>query len=192
MTGRTHDLAVFTALSIVAATNSVPQMSLGTLLVALSANFIGGLAPDVDQPTADLWHRIPAGSIIGRLITPLLGSHRYISHSIIGVYIIGFLLRIFLDNLHKILLVDMTIVWWAFMIGYISHLFMDIFTTEGVPLLFPIPLRFGIPPFRFLRMKTGGMMEKTIVFPGLLLLAGYVYYLHYSKFLDILRHTIKY
>lgn len=192
MTGRTHDLAAFTALSIVAATNSVPQMSLGTLLVALSANFIGGLAPDVDQPTADLWHRIPAGSIIGRLITPLLGSHRYISHSIIGVYIIGFLLRIFLDNLHKILLVDMTIVWWAFMIGYISHLFMDIFTTEGVPLLFPIPLRFGIPPFRFLRMKTGGMMEKTIVFPGLLLLAGYVYYLHYSKFLDILRHTIKY
>ena len=54
--------------------------------------------------------------------------------------------------------------------GFVSHLIMDTFTKEGVPWLFPIPIRFGIPPFSFLRLKTGGMLEKTFVFPGLILL----------------------
>ena len=52
MTGRTHDLAAFTALTYVVATQPLPEMKLSTVLVALSANFIGGLGPDIDQPTA--------------------------------------------------------------------------------------------------------------------------------------------
>lgn len=52
MTGRTHDLAAFTALTIAIATTPIPHMSLATAIVAFSANMIGGLAPDIDQPTA--------------------------------------------------------------------------------------------------------------------------------------------
>ena len=84
MTGRTHDLAAFTALGIFAATHPLPHMSLGTLLFAVSANLVGGLAPDIDQSTATLWRRLPAGSIWGKLLSPLFGGHRFISHSIIG------------------------------------------------------------------------------------------------------------
>ncbi len=83
----------------------------------------------------------------------------------------------------KVLLVDMDIVWWAFMIGFLSHLVMDTLTKEGVPWLFPIPIHFGFPPLRFLRLTTGGFVEKSIVFPGLILLTAYVVFVYYGKYL---------
>jgi len=191
MTGRTHDLAAFTALAVVVTSSPLPQMTLATALVAFSANMIGGLAPDIDQPTATLWNRIRAGGIIGRIVKPFLGGHRYISHSLIGIFLFGFIARLILDAMSSFLIVDMDIVWWAFMIGFASHLIMDTFTTEGVPWMFPIPIRFGIPPLRFLRMKTGGIVEKSFVFPGLLLINAYLFYTHYQKILDFLRHYLK-
>lgn len=191
MTGRTHDLAAFTALTYVLVTYNIPHMSLATGLVAFSANMIGGLAPDIDQPTADLWHRIRAGSVIGRIVKPFLGGHRFISHSIIGIFLFGTVARIILDLLKSVLLVDMTIVWWAFMIGYLSHLVMDTFTHDGVAWLFPIPFKFGIPPFAFMRIKTGGVVEKSFVFPGLLLLNVYLIYTHYQILLTIIKHVVR-
>ncbi len=191
MTGRTHDLAAFAALSYVVATQDIPQMTLATGIVALSANLIGGLAPDVDQPTAALWNRLPVGNIIGRVVHPLLGGHRFISHSILGIILFGIVLKFFLQAISSVLIVDMNVVWWAFMIGYVSHLIMDTLTRDGVPWLFPIPVRFGIPPLKALRLKTGGMMEKTIIFPGLMILTGYMYYVNYGRFLDILKHYIQ-
>lgn len=189
MTGRTHDLAAFTALTYVVATMPTPDMSLGTIIVAFSANMIGGLAPDLDQPTAALWNRIPAGSVFGRILHPLFGGHRFISHSIIGIAIAGFIVKVFLTAASHTLIVDETAVWWAFMIGFISHLVMDTFTRDGVPWLFPIPIKFGIPPLRILRMKTKGFMENMVVFPGLLILNGYLYYTYYDKFLEIFKKT---
>lgn len=191
MTGRTHDLAAFTALSFIIATNPLPEMSLSTAITALSANFIGGLTPDIDQPTATLWRRIPAGGVWGRLFKPLFGGHRFISHSIVGIFLFGFGLQFLLDKVSGVFLVNMDIVWWAFMIGFISHLIMDTITRDGVPWLFPIPINFGIPPFRFLRIKTGGIVEKSFIFPGLILVNIYIYYNYYSRFLDILKHYIK-
>lgn len=166
-------------------------MTLSTAFVAFSANMIGGLAPDIDQPTAALWRRIRAGSIIGRIIHPLLGGHRYISHSIIGVFLFGYVLSIILSHLGKVLLVDMDVVWWAFMLGFISHLIMDIFTKEGIPILFPLPVNFGLPPVRFMRIKTAGVVEKSFVFPMLLFVNIYLIYTHYDKFLDYFKNYLK-
>lgn len=191
MTGRTHDLAAFTAVSYAIATQQVPQLSLGTALFALAANFIGGLAPDLDQPTADLWRRLPAGSVFSRMIAPILGGHRYISHSILGIVLFGFLLNWLLKMASTIILVDMHIVWWAFMLGFVSHLIVDSFTREGVPWLFPIPIKFGFPPFKALRVKTGGFLEKGIVFPSLLLINIYLVYTNYGIYLTFLRNYIK-
>lgn len=191
MTGRTHDLAAFAALTGFTALYSVPHMSLGTLIVAVSANLIGGLTPDIDQPTADLWHKLPAGTVIGKILYPLLGGHRFISHSVLGIVLFGFGSKLLLSAISSVLLVNMTVVWWAFMIGYISHLLMDTLTRDGVPWLFPVPIKFGLPPFRALRIKTGGMIEKSLIFPGLMVLTGYIFYSHYSKFFDILKHYIQ-
>lgn len=191
MTGRTHDLAGFTALSFVVAVAPPQDLTLSTALVALSANFIGALAPDIDQSTATLWRRFRGGGILGKLLAPLLGGHRMISHSILGVFLFGFLLTALLNLVGTVLLVDMDIVWWAFMVGFVSHLVTDMFTREGVPWLFPLPFNFGIPPLRALRFKTGGFIEKSIVFPGLILINIWIYYSFYDKFLMLLRTYIK-
>lgn len=191
MTGRTHDLAAFAALSYIVATQNIPQMTLATGIVAVSANLIGGLAPDIDQPTSSLWNRVPVGNIIGRAVHPLLGGHRFISHSIFGVVLFGVLAKLFLNLISGVLIVDMNIVWWAFMIGYVSHLVMDTLTRDGVPWFFPIPIRVGMPPLKALRLKTGGMIEKTVIFPGLLVLTGYIYYSNYGRFLEILKNYIQ-
>jgi inner membrane protein len=191
MTGRTHDLAAFTALSLVVISQPIPEMRLSTLVVAFTANFVGGLAPDLDQPTGNLWHRLPVGSYFGKLLSPLLGGHRFISHSIVGLALFGFGLHYLLNLASSVLLVNMNIVWWAFLIGYFSHLIMDTLTTEGVPWLFPIPWKIGFPPFKFLRIKTGGLIEKFVVFPALLIFNGYLLYTHYNQILSFLHHYIK-
>src|SRR5437868_11896646 len=133
MTGRTHDLAAFTALNLVIVSQPLPQISLATGIAALAANMIGGLTPDIDQPTADLWRRLPAGTVFGKLLSPILGGHRFISHSILGIILFGLLSSFLLDKISSVVLVNMHIVWWSFMIGFISHLIMDTFTKEGVP-----------------------------------------------------------
>jgi inner membrane protein len=190
MTGRTHDLAAFTALNLVIATQPIAPVSLPTVLVAFTANFIGGLAPDLDQPTAKLWGNMRGGSFISRLITPLLGGHRFISHSLLGVVLFGVISSYLLKLMNSFLLVDMRVVWWAFMIGFVSHLIMDTFTKEGVPWLFPLPFKLGMPPLRVLRVKTGGLIEKYLIFPGLLLFNGYLFYSHYSYYVAIIKHYI--
>lgn len=52
MTGRTHDLAAFTALGIVVLANPPGAITLSTAILAVFFNLVGGIAPDIDQPTA--------------------------------------------------------------------------------------------------------------------------------------------
>jgi len=191
MTGRTHDLAAFTALNFILVTQPLTKMTLATALVAFSMNMVGGLAPDLDQPTSGLYNRVRAGSFIGKIISPLFGGHRFISHSILGVVLIAFALEFILGVVGRVLIVDMEIVWWAFMIGFVSHLIMDMFTRDGVPLLFPIPIKFGFPPLRALRISTGGVIEKSFIFPALLIINGYLIYTNYQKILDFLKEYLK-
>lgn len=191
MTGRTHDLAAFTAINYIVATGPLMHMSLATAFVAFSANMIGGLTPDIDQPTGALWHKMTLGTIFGKFISPLFGGHRFISHSILGLIFFGVVSKLFLMLISSVLIVDMNIVWYAFMVGVLSHLVTDSFTHEGVPWFFPIPLHIGIPPIQALRFHTGGLIEKGIVFPGFLLVNMYIFYTYHTHIIDFLRHGIK-
>jgi inner membrane protein len=191
MTGRTHDMAAFTALLAVAVIYPPGQMSLATVLVALLANMIGGIAPDIDQPTAPFWRNLPVGGVVGRMLTRMMGGHRFITHSLAGVALLGFAAHWLLRFLQPIMgSVDPHIVWIAFMIGVISHLIMDMFTKEGVPWLLPLPIKFGLPPLRALRITTGKVVEMWLIFPGLALLAGLVVWVNYYELLDLVRHHI--
>lgn len=190
MTGRTHDLAAFTALSLVIFSQPLHHISLGTLMIALGANLVGGLTPDIDQPTAKLWHDIPTGTLWGKIISPLFGGHRFISHSLVGMVLFGYGFKYLLFLSRNTLVIDQDIVWWSFMIGFFSHLIMDTITREGVPWLFPFPIKFGFPPLKSLRIKTGGFGEKLLVFPCLLLINVVIYYTHYHFILNLLRHYL--
>ena len=192
MTGRTHDLAAFTALGVVVLIHPLPQITLATGLVAVIANMIGGIAPDIDQPTAPFWRNLPVGKYVARVLYPLTGGHRFLSHSLLGVAIFGFgfyyLLQLLKPSFPAL---DMQIIWWAFMIGFVSHLVTDSFTREGVPWLLPIPVKFGLPPLKAWRIPTGGFLERFVLFPGLLLINSYLFYLYYDKILELLRHHLK-
>jgi inner membrane protein len=164
MLARTHDLAAVTGLAIVATIVTVPEMTLSTLLIAVLANQIGGIAPDIDQPTAPFWRNLPIGKIFGRFVDRLLGGHRFLSHSLLGVALFGFLAKVLLEFLHPLMpRVDNNVVWWAFIIGMLSHLMMDTITKEGVPWLLPIPFKFGIPPIKALRSTSVKCREKFVI-----------------------------
>ena len=191
MTARTHDLAAVTVLAVVALAYGSQTITLSTVLVGLLANQLGGIAPDIDQPTAPLWRNLPEGHFVGKAFGKLLGGHRFISHSLLGFALFAWLCDLLLHFLHPIMPhVDITLVWYAFMLGYLSHLVMDTFTKEGVPWLLPIPFKFGFPPLRAYRITTGKAGETLVVFPALIALNIWLYASHYNQIVSLLHQHL--
>jgi len=182
MTARTHDLAAITALGLTVLVWPVGSLTMSTALVAILANQIGGIAPDIDQPTAPFWRNLPVGKFFGKTIDKLLGGHRFLSHSTLGLVLFGFLANLLLHFLHPLMPhVDIQLVWYAFLIGMVSHLVMDTLTKEGVPWLLPIPFKFGLPPIKAFRITTGKHMELLVIFPLLLVLDIWLCATHYNS-----------
>ena len=191
MTSRTHDLAAITALGVVVLLHPVDEITLSTALVAILANQIGGIAPDVDQPTAPFWRNLPSGGFFGRFVDKLLGGHRFLSHSLLGLALFGFLANLLLHFIHSLMPhVDIGLVWYAFIIGMLSHLVMDTLTKEGVPWLLPIPIKFGFPPVKSLRITTGKHVEGWVVFPLLLLLDIWLCATHYNALVTFIHQHL--
>mgnify|MGYP001596281558 CR=1 FL=1 len=189
MTGRTHDLTAITALGIVVLAQPIRTVTLATAIVAVFANLVGGVTPDIDQPTAPLWRNLPAGKYFGRVFGLLNGGHRFLTHSLVGLALFGFAAHWFLVIISPIMAkVDIGLVWWAFMIGMASLLVMDTLTREGVPWLLPVPFKFGFPPIKSLRITTGKVVEKFAVFPILIIFNALLYFGNYDKIVSISRH----
>ena len=189
MTARTHDLAAISTLAIVFASVSISSITLSTVILAVLANLIGGIAPDIDQPTAPFWKNLPIGKYLGKVFDKLLGGHRFISHSIIGLALFGFLFHFLLVFLHPIMPhVNIGYVWWAFMIGMTSHLVMDTLTKEGVPWLLPIPYKFGFPPIKEWRITTGKWVETWVVFPLIIIIDLFLAF-HFNNHIIYLLHS---
>jgi inner membrane protein len=165
-------------------------MTLGTVTVAILANLIGGIAPDIDEPTAPFWRNLPIGGIFGRILHVVVGGHRFLLHSLLGMLGMGLLLDLLLLFLRPSWpTLNADVVWWSFMIGYASHLASDSLTKEGVPWLLPIPIKFGFPPFKAWRITTGKFMEAFVVFPGLVLVELWLVHQNYGYLLSLL-HTL--
>lgn len=192
MTARTHDVAAITALALVAVTQPAQTLALSTVLAALLANQIGGIVPDIDQPTAPFWRNLPVGRLFGKVFDTLIGGHRFISHSLIGLVLFGLLSNALLHFLQPILgHIDIQIVWWAFMIGVVSHLIMDTFTKEGVPWLLPLPVKFGIPPLKRLRVTTGKWEETFVILPALIVIDLWLFAHYYDQLLAFIRASLR-
>ena len=191
MTGRTHDLAAITALGAVVVIGPLRTFTLATALVAVLANQIGGILPDIDQPTAPLWRNLPIGGFFGRIFDKLLGGHRFLTHSLLGAALFSFLARMLLTFMHPLMpRVDAGLVWWAFIIGMLSHLVMDSFTKEGVPWLLPIPIKFGFPPAKTMRLTTGKFAETLVIFPGLIALDAWFCASHYAYLVSFIHQHL--
>jgi inner membrane protein len=188
MTARTHDLAAITAFGLVASIQSVRTITVATAIVAVLFNQIGGIFPDIDQPTAPFWRNLPIGHLFGKAFDKLLGGHRFLTHSLLGLALFGWAFHWFFHLLNLLIpKMDAHIVWWAFMIGMVSHLLMDLFTKEGIPLFLPIPVKIGVPPLKAFRLTTGKFGEK-LVFLGLLGVDFWYGSTHYQQLVEIFHH----
>ena len=123
-------------------------------MVFITGAVIGSLFPDID-------HR---GSYLGRkakitsTITNALFGHRGITHSPIAMGAFVF----FLYLLSKLFIVTSPFIklWFiGFFLGILSHIFLDMLTKGGVPLLLP----FTRKRISLTKMKTGSMGEKLVM-----------------------------
>lgn len=142
---------------------------------------LGSIAPDIDNAQSTIGKRF---GILSKGIQHFAG-HRTFFHSLLGLAFIGALLwfiqygigwflstRLHLTTgnqlpsgigssitIHK----DIGIALAAFLIGYFLHLVADSLTIGGVPWLFPNRTRYGFPPNRNQRFKSGSLREPIVV-----------------------------
>jgi len=191
MTARTHDVAALTLLMTVIIISPPSSMTVATALAAVLANQLGGIAPDIDQPTAPLWRNLPVGRYLGKIFGVLIGGHRFLSHSLLGLGLFAVVARLLLDFFQPLMpRVDIGFVWVAFVIGMVSHLIMDSLTKEGIPLLLPIPIKFGFPPVRAWRITTGKSVEMYIVLPVLIAITVWLAATHYSVLAQVIQNKL--
>ncbi len=193
MTARTHDVAALTLLTAFVLVSPPESLTISTALIAVLANQLGGIAPDIDQPTAPLWRNLPVGRYVGKVFGALVGGHRFLCHSILGLALFGVVAMMLLQFLAPTMpSIDSNFVWLAFMIGMVSHLLMDSLTKEGVPWLLPLPFKFGFPPVRAWRITTGKWVETLVVLPALILLTTWLCAQNYDKLVVLLQnHLVK-
>ncbi|MDE6679228.1 MAG: metal-dependent hydrolase, partial [Ruminococcus sp.] len=112
---------------------------------------IGGIFPDIDNPTSHIGKlTVPVSSVVGKFgeLTGKTGPmHRGILHDPV-VYITGLILSY---------MVCPSLV--GLFLGCISHLYLDMFTPAGIPLLF------GASHIRLAKIKSGS--QQSVVFTWL-------------------------
>lgn len=191
MTARTHDAAALTLLLTIIIISPPGNMTVATALAAVLANQLGGIAPDIDQPTAPLWRNLPVGRYFGRVFGALVGGHRFLSHSLLGIGLFAVLAGVFLEFIQSLMpRIDIGFVWLAFILGMLSHLIMDTFTKEGVPWLLPLPFKIGIPPVRSWRITTGKGIEMYVVLPLLIVVAVWLASTHYDVLSQVIQNKL--
>lgn len=171
MTATSHQMvALLAALWLL----TLYPVSLGPTLGILSivAVMIGALTPDLDQPAANIWHRMLGGRAFGNVFQWFSGGHRHMTHSLIGMVVIGYLLNWIV---HHVIAPGYRsqgmVMWYSFMIGYVSHSVADTLTDRGVPWLWPLKINFKVPPGpEELRVTTGSFVE-TFLVRGALIIA---------------------
>jgi inner membrane protein len=163
-----------------------PHAAVNADLLAQKAVFygfaaLGSLVPDIDNARSTLGRRLGP---ISRGIQHVAG-HRTIFHSLLGLVLTGviiwaaqfglgeLLLSLGLPDAAHALNVGVPPSQWAasgagigllgLLVGYFLHLVADSLTEGGVPWLFPSRVRYGFPPNRHWRFKTGTAMEPVVV-----------------------------
>ena len=111
---------------------------------------IGSLTPDLDHGKSKISRKLWPISMIIKFIF----KHRGLFHSLIFAAIISLIIKLLIGN-YSI----------PFFIGFLSHLFTDALTKQGVNFLYPIKF-FKIKGF----IRTNSFLEKILFFIILLLI----------------------
>lgn len=142
------------------------------LSVFYGAVTLGALLPDIDEPNSMLGRKTIG---ISNMIKALFG-HRGLTHSITFIVFIGILLLVLSafggEVLQGVPLISsfvkdldsatLEIFIFGILLGCVFHLFGDMLTISGVPLLLPFKTQnYHLTP-TFLRFKTGGIWDYAV------------------------------
>lgn len=181
MTGKTHITVGIAAGLTLAAGNSIENQ-----VILILAAAVGSLIPDLDHPRSKINQRVLlfknklfkmiTYSLMGvgliyldtilngpenrtlrllGLILILVGlsRHRGFTHSLFGLVLFSGIVYIGTLNYNQYA------AFVGFVIGYVSHLVLDLITVQGIELLYPYDKNIKIP----LGIKTNGMVENLIL-----------------------------
>jgi inner membrane protein len=118
-------------------------------VILVCTSTLSSLLPDIDHK----------GSYIGRRakvtskITSSIFKHRGVTHSPVLVSIFMLILNFFITNpMIKPML-------WGIYLGIMSHIFLDMVTKGGIPLLYPLSKK----KYSLTKIKTGSFIETIIM-----------------------------
>jgi inner membrane protein len=155
------------------ATGQAPSAQLiAVKIVYYGVAGLGALVPDIDNARSTLGR--PLG-VVSRVIQKHAG-HREIFHSLVGLLLTG----VFVWGLAQGIAYGLFRLGWslnpnspaahfglialiALLIGYLLHLVADSLTLGGVPWLWPSHTRYGLPPKRSWRFRSGSFAEPVVV-----------------------------
>jgi len=167
MTGKTHQAIGLTVGVGWYLLQANPTYQPATLAAVTFGASLAALLPDIDTAGGALYDLLPLGHAVGHVIDPFL-KHRNITHSFLGFGLVETGFYFLLKSFPPYWGIDTHALFVATFLSYASHLLADMFTEEGIPLLFPYPQMFGLPPkpFEHARIKTGRWFENLIIFPA--------------------------
>lgn len=138
------------------------------LFIYIYFSYLGSLFPDIDMRGSYISKRYP-------ILYKKLGSkfkHRGFTHSLLFVSLIVYICKILIissnNNIVFICLCS------GFFLGYVSHLFLDFLTKEGIEIFYPISINFSLLPIKT-NSKTEKFLCKFLNFLIIFLL-GYRFY----------------
>lgn len=159
MLGRNHFASGVVTGSLVATATHLPP---GQAVAFIGVTSVCALLPDFDHPNAMLprmffWPGRATAAIIGHVF-----GHRTLTHSFLGMAILAGGLA-FIPGLPSN-------IFWAILLGCLTHVVGDMLTVSGVPVWWPHRVIWRLSPKRF-AMRTGGHMEQLVMTPLLAIAA---------------------
>lgn len=163
MLWKTHFIAGATAGLLIAG----PKTDLKTATASAVIAGLAALLPDFDSPDSKIGRICPIASWLVKFTV----GHRGPLHSLLGALAVS-LLTVY--ALKAWLGYTFIYLFPLIAAGYLSHVAMDCLNPPGTPLLWPLPLQFGLPLVD-MESLTGLIIEKMIIFPGLLVMFCWLY-----------------
>ncbi len=177
MTGKTH-----TAIGMAIGLTLAFKKPIEAQLAIITASTLGALIPDLDHPKGELNQKLllinnnffktafylivglifiylyieknsPLFLLIGLFSFSLaISRHRSFTHSILGLILFAAIIKLTMMEY------GLSSIGKGFIVGYISHLVLDLFTSKGIRLFYPMKKNIAFP----IKFKSNGLGEKII------------------------------
>lgn len=140
MDGKVH-VAIGTATVFCLCVRFPDGMDLGSIPIMPAISLVtaaaGSYAPDIDMGTTHAGKKYKTTS---KIVSKVGGGHRGITHTLLVPAIVGILMylvnTIFFPYKNILLLLESLL--FGFEVGWLAHIFADLFNGKGCPLLWPI------------------------------------------------------